>query len=52
MKNLNNSEKMMVDAICEAYIQVMGIEKWNSLGEVGQHDVIMTIVKDLNKALN
>lgn len=50
MENLSNNEKQMVNMICEAYIQVMGIEKWSSLSEGEQYDVIMTIAKDLLKA--
>ena len=45
------TEKTIVNMICKAYIEVMGIEKWNGLTEKQQHDVIMTIVKDLNNAL-
>ena len=37
----------MVGWIIEAYIQVMGEEKWNSLTAEQQHEVIMTITKDL-----
>ena len=37
--------------IAEAYITVMGLEKWNSLNDQEKHDVIMTIARDLNKAL-
>lgn len=50
MKNLNNNEKQMVNMICEAYIQVMGIEKWNSLTYEQKRTVVMTIAKDLLKA--
>lgn len=41
------SKEKMIDMIIEAYVQVMGREKWNSLTAQEQHDVIMTIVKDL-----
>lgn len=43
------NEKTLVNMICEAYIEVMGIEKWNSLTINEQHDVIMIMVKDLLK---
>lgn len=46
------TKMFIVDAIIEAYIAVMGEAKWNSLTEQEQHDVIMIIVKDANKALN
>lgn len=38
----------MIEMIAEAYIEVMGEEKWNSLTAKQQHDVVMTIVRDLN----
>jgi len=41
------TEQKIVEIIVKAYVQVMGVEKWNSLTEAEQHDVIMTIVKDL-----
>ena len=39
----------LVNTIIDAYIEVMGAEKWNSLTADEQHTVIMTIVKDLNE---
>lgn len=39
--------KRMAEMIAEAYIEVMGEEKWNSLTAEQQHDVVMTIVRDL-----
>ena len=44
------TEQKLVDCIVEAYIRVMGEEKWNGLTEQQQHDVIMAIVKDGLKA--
>ena len=41
----------IVEMIIEAYIMVMGLEKWNSLTEQQQHDVIMIIVKDALQGL-
>lgn len=43
--------KNIVDMIIEAYIEVHGARKWNSLTAKEQHDVIMTIVRDLNSRL-
>lgn len=40
-----------INAIIEAYVNVMGIDKWNSLTGEQQHDAIMTIVKDFGKAV-
>lgn len=37
----------MVEMIVEAYIEVMGEEKWNSLTAEQQHDAVMTIARDL-----
>lgn len=51
MMNLNNNEKMIVNAVIESYISVMGAAKWNSMTAEQQHDVIMTIVKDFGKAV-
>lgn len=42
----------LVNAIIESYIKVMGEAKWNSLSAEQQHDAIMIIVKDMNKALD
>lgn len=39
----------MVEMIIEAYISVMGEQKWNSLTAEQQHEVIMTIANNLNK---
>lgn len=41
----------MINMIAEAYIKVMGVEKWNSLTDKEKHDVVMTIVKDLNNRI-
>ncbi len=42
----------MIDLIKEAYVNVMGIEKWNSLTDEQKHDAIMTIAVDFNKSLD
>ena len=41
----------MVNMMIEAYISVMGAEKWNSLTVEQQHDAIMIMVNDTMKAL-
>lgn len=41
----------MVDIAKEAYIKVMGAEKWNSLTDQEKHDAVMFIWKDFGKAL-
>lgn len=46
---MTNTEKM-IDMITEAYIEVMGIEKWNGLTDQEKHDVVMIIARDLMKA--
>lgn len=34
----------MVDMIREAYIMVMGVEKWESLTDQQKHDAVMAIL--------
>ena len=41
----------MVDIIVKAYVEVYGIEKWNSLTEDQQHDAIMFIARDIERRL-
>lgn len=48
---MTNIDKM-VEMMKAAYIEIMGVEKWNSLTEEEQHDVIMLMVKDATKALD
>ena len=43
--------RRMANRIAGAYIQVMGQEKWDSLTEQEQHDVIMILAKDMLKAV-
>ena len=50
MKNGNDVNRVAAMMI-EAYVKVYGIEKWHSLTAEQQHDVIMTLVRDTNKAL-
>lgn len=48
----NKEFDKMIDMIRDAYISVMGIEKWESLTDREKHDVIMIIAKDFSNALN
>ena len=48
---MTNIDKM-VEMTKAAYIEIMGVEKWNSLTEEEQHDAIMLMVKDATKALD
>ena len=41
-----------VNMMIEAYVKVMGIEKWNSLTGEQLRMVIMTMVNELNKAID
>lgn len=41
----------IVNTIIKAYVTVYGAEKWQSLTEKEQHDVIMTLAKDFKTAL-
>lgn len=41
----------IINMTIEAYTKVMGIEKWNSLSGEEQRTVIMTMVKELDKAI-
>jgi hypothetical protein len=42
----------MIEMIKEAYIKVMGREKWDSLTDKEKHDAIMILAKDLDKAIS
>lgn len=35
----------MIDWIKEAYIEVMGKAKWNSLTDLEKHEVVMSVVR-------
>ena len=48
-EKMTNTDKM-INMITEAYIKVMGVDKWNSLTDDEKHDVVMIIAKDLMKA--
>ena len=43
--------KTVIDMIIRAYVEVYGIEKWNSLTDEQKHDAIMIIAKDFKSAL-
>lgn len=41
----------IIDAVEAAYIKAMGAEKWNSLTDRQKHNVVMILVRDMNKTL-
>lgn len=41
----------MIELVKEAYITVMGREKWESLTDAQKHDAVMIIVQGALKAL-
>lgn len=49
---MTNKEMDIVNMIVESYISVMGVDKWNSLNDKQQHDVIMIVTKDFYNAIN
>jgi len=50
--DLTREETYIIDSVITACISVMGEEKWRSLTAKQQHDAIMIIVGDANKALD
>jgi hypothetical protein len=46
-----NRFETMVNMIKGAYIEVYGVEKWESLTNQEKRDAIMFIAKDLSKAI-
>lgn len=44
--------KKVIDMMIGAYVEVMGVEKWNALNGEEQRAVIMAMVKDTHKALD
>ena len=50
-KDMTAKENRIIEMIKEAYINVLGVEKWNGLTDKEKHDVIMTIAKDFNELL-
>lgn len=47
-----NAVDKMIEIAKNAFIQVMGFEKWNSLTDRQKHDAIMIMLSDLYKALD
>lgn len=43
--------ELITEAAKEAYIEIMGEAKWNSLTDQQKHDVTMIMVKDMLKAM-
>lgn len=41
-----------IESASKVYIEVMGIEKWNSLTDTEKHDAVMMIANDMTKVLN
>lgn len=48
---MSNFETIL-NNVKEAYIKVMGIEKWNALTDEQKHDVTMILVKNMMKSLD
>ena len=44
--------EMFIESASNAYIEVMGEEKWISLTDKEKHDVVMIMAKDMMKAMN
>ena len=40
------------DMIVNAYIEVMGVDKWIGMTDKEKHDVVMAIARDLHRALD
>ena len=45
-------EEKIISAAIDAYIAIMGREKWDALTAQEQHDAIMILVSDMNTALD
>ena len=46
-----NGFETMVNMIKNVYIEVYGVEKWESLTNQEKHDAVMFIANDLSKAI-
>ena len=44
--------EMFIESARNAYIEVMGKEKWISLTDKEKHDAVMIMAKDMMKAMN
>ena len=42
---------LFIETAKNAYIEIMGAEKWNSLTDKEKHDVVMMLADGMNKAL-
>lgn len=42
----------IIEACKTAYINTMGLEKWNALTDEQKHDAVMLMVKDFSKGLD
>ena len=49
---MKHEDREMIKMIEKAYIEAMGIEKWNSLTDKEKHDAVMIIAADAARALN
>lgn len=47
----NDFEQFMKDAIVEAYVSVMGIDKWESLTNEEKNNVLHIVLNDFAKAI-
>ena len=43
--------RYIAEMMTTAYVKAYGLEKWNSLTEKEQHDVVMFLANTTNKAL-
>ena len=44
--------ELLLHTIIDTYIDIMGSAAWEAKTRQEQHDIIMTMVKDVNKALD
>lgn len=44
--------RYIAEMMAAAYVKAYGLEKWNSLTEKEQHDVVMFLANTTNKALD
>ena len=44
--------RYIAEIMATAYVKAYGLEKWNSLTEKEQHDVVMFLANTTNKALD
>lgn len=46
------TEQRLIEMMIDAYVEVMGAEKWDSMNGQEQHDIIMAMVKGATMALD